>query len=89
MRMKQNITQLKKRVAHFWNDVPCGTKEFVDISSEGSKEFFDSIEKKRYTFACLQTWGAYIRHGVPQTFVGSISSISAIWASTWKAISCN
>jgi ubiquinone/menaquinone biosynthesis C-methylase UbiE len=32
----------------FWNDAPCGTKEFSNLS-EGSKEFFDSIEKKRYT----------------------------------------
>jgi len=48
MYMNQNMTQSKKQIARFWDNAPCGTKEFAHLR-EGSREFFDSLEKKRYT----------------------------------------
>lgn len=42
------MNQAKKEISSFWNKIPCGMREFTHLP-EGSKEVFDSIEKKRYT----------------------------------------
>lgn len=43
---------LKKTVQQFWEDKPCG---FVDAEakSEGSLEFFEEVERQRYTGDCF------------------------------------
>lgn len=38
---------LKEKVRRFWDQSPCGVKE-VSGFTEGSKEFFESLEKRRY-----------------------------------------
>jgi ubiquinone/menaquinone biosynthesis C-methylase UbiE len=46
--MNQNASQAKEQIARFWNSSPCGTREFANLT-EGNREFFEAIEKRRYT----------------------------------------
>lgn len=38
---------LKMQVQSYWNKIPCGTKDIT--ADEGTKEYFEQIEKHRYT----------------------------------------
>src|SRR5829696_3757817 len=39
-------SHLKRRVQDFWNRAPCGAKHAA--APEGSREFFQEVERKRY-----------------------------------------
>jgi SAM-dependent methyltransferase len=47
MATTESPRQLKRRVQEFWNTDPCGSKHAS--APEGTREFFEEVEHKRYT----------------------------------------